>query len=118
MLTSLRGEPKPPEPLGPVPAGKRRIVLLECLGLPSVRGEKNEILDVDPGIAADLVTNHSAKYMEDMPEPEVEVVEVKRPYTNAPKSDWIEYAVSQGMNKLDAMSMTKAQLQNEYNERL
>lgn len=41
--------------------------------------------------------------------------EVKKPYTNASKADWIHYAISQGERKDTAVSMTKAALIEKYN---
>lgn len=118
-LLSFNPPPPPPEPLGPVPQGHRRILFTCTLNMSGLTAGKDEVRDVPTEEAEAHVAAGVAMMFDDLPpEPEPEVVEVKRPYTNAPKGDWIRYAVSQGMNRLDAMGMTKAQLQNEYNERL
>jgi hypothetical protein len=80
---------------------------------------KDEVRDVPVADAEHYVSNSMAIMFDDLPEPEPEEVEeVKRPYTNAPKAEWVKWAVSQGANKLDAQCMTKAELQNQYGERL
>jgi hypothetical protein len=40
--------------------------------------------------------------------------EVKRPAINAPKSDWIHYAISQGESEDTAVAMAKADLISKY----
>lgn len=40
--------------------------------------------------------------------------EVRRPGVNAPKNEWVGYAVSQGMSVDDADAMTKADLIDKY----
>jgi hypothetical protein len=95
-------------------------VIFTCtLNLPGLNAAKDEVRDVPLEEAMGLAAAGVAALFDDLPpEPEPEVVEVKRPYTNAPKADWVEYAVAQGANKLDAQCMTKAELQNQYNDRL
>lgn len=44
---------------------------------------------------------------DDAPE---ETVEPKRPAGNAPKADWVDWAVSQGLDRDEAEALTKAQL--------
>jgi hypothetical protein len=118
-LTSLNAPPPEPQPLGPVPQGHRRVMFLSPYNMSDLNAGKDEVRDVPTDLAQQYVRNGMAMMFDDLPpEPEPEVVEVERPAMNAPKAAWVDYAVSQGMNKLDAQCMTKADLQNEYNERL
>jgi hypothetical protein len=117
-LTSFNAPPSSPQPLGPIPAGHWRVVLTCAMALPECRGDRNSILDLPAAVADHMITMGNAVRFEDVSEPEPEVEEVARPYTNASKADWIKYAVSQGADKLEAMTKTKAQLQNEHGERL
>lgn len=41
---------------------------------------------------------------------EVEQSEIKKPYTNAPKDAWIEYAASKGADRKQVAELTKAQI--------
>lgn len=118
--------PQRPEPLGPVPAGCRRVVLTCALGLPNVRGEKNEVLDLPEQVALDMIALGNAfepaQDLSKPPEPELPTApdggKLKMPPIAASKSAWIDWAVSQGAIPSEAVGMTKAQLQNEYSDRL
>jgi hypothetical protein len=44
--------------------------------------------------------------------------EMKKPYSNRPKSEWIAYAVQQGHDAEEAEGMTKNDLMSLYGERL
>lgn len=50
---------------------------------------------------------------DDVPEEPV-TPEVKRPYTNAAKSEWINYAITQGAKRTEISEMTKAMLIDLY----
>jgi hypothetical protein len=118
-LTSLNPPPPEPKPLGPIPPAHRRVMFLSPYNMADLNAAKDEVRDVPLAVAEGYVAAGMAIMFDDLPpEPEPEVVEVERPVTNAPKAAWVEYAVSQGANKLDAQCMTKADLQNQYNERL
>lgn len=43
--------------------------------------------------------------------------EIRRPGVNAPKNEWVGYAVSQGMSVDDADAMTKADLIEKYGQK-
>jgi hypothetical protein len=49
---------------------------------------------------------------------ELTIEELKRPYGNRPKSEWIAYAVQQGHDPDEATGLTKADLMSLYGERL
>jgi hypothetical protein len=118
-LTSFSQPAPPPEPLGPIPAGHRRVVFTGTYNMETLTAGLNEVRDVPADVAAGYVAAGVAAMFDDLPEPEPEVVEeMKRPYTNAPKPDWIKWAVHQGADPDAAAGMTKAELQNSYNERL
>jgi hypothetical protein len=44
--------------------------------------------------------------------------ELKRPYGNRPKSEWVDYAISKGHDPDEATGLTKADLMSLYGERL
>jgi hypothetical protein len=111
--------PSQPEPMGPVPAGHRRVAFLNSYNMATLNAAVNEIRDVPTAEAEHYVLSGMALMFDDLPEPEPEPEpEIQRPAVNDTKRRWIEWAVSQGANHLDAMSMTKAELQNQYGERL
>lgn len=119
LLSQNFEPPHKPEPMGPVPKGHRRVAFTGSYNLPTLNVAANEIRDVPTADAEHYVLNMMAIMFDDLPEPEPEPEpELTRPAVNASKRAWIEWAVSQGANHLDAMTMTKAELQNEYGERL
>jgi hypothetical protein len=119
VLTSFRAPEPPPKPLGPIPAGHRRVMFTHTLNLPGLTAGKDEVRDVPTADAEAHVAAGVATMFDDLPEPaEPEIAPLKRPYTNAPKQDWIEWAVEQGCSPQEAKDATKAQLQNAYGERL
>lgn len=120
-LLSFNNPGAAPEPLGPLAPGHRRAVFTRdtnLLGLVATKGSIRDfpIAEIPNLVALGLVVLFDDLPEEDKTEPEPEPIE--RPAVNAPKADWIQWAVSQGCNHLEAMQMTKAQLQNEYGERL
>lgn len=119
-LLSFNQPTPPPEPLGPIPPGHRRVMFTGSYNMDTLRAAKDEIRDVPADVAAAYVAADVAMMFDDLPEPaEPEVVEeMKRPYTNASKQDWIDWAVAQGASPQEARDATKAQLQNAYGERL
>jgi hypothetical protein len=117
-LTSLNAPPPEPEPLGPIPPKHRRVMFLGPYNMTDLNASKDEVRDVPLAVAEGYVAAGMAIMFDDLPEPEPEVVEVERPYTNAPKADWIKYAVAQGADKVEILTKTKAEIQNEYNDRL
>jgi hypothetical protein len=119
LLSQNFEPPRRPEPLGPIPQGHRRVMFTGAYNLATLNAGKDEVRDVPVAEAEHYVANAMAVMFDDLPpEPEPEPVELERPAVNASKRAWIEWAVSQGANHLDAMTMTKAELQNEYGERL
>lgn len=125
LLSRYDGPVQPPEPLAPVAGHLRRIRLTHALNLPSICGELHSIHDVDPVTAIDLISGDVAVYHEDdlpqsRPGPALdgdgEEMEPPKPY--ASKGDWVRWAVANGCAEEVAGDMTKAQLQNDYGERL
>ena len=120
VLLSQNFTPQPPpQPLGPLAPGHRRVVLTCSINMEALRGDKGNVMDVPEQVALDMVALGNAVMFDDLPEPEPEPEpELKCPYTNAPKRAWVEWAVAQGEDPVKATEMTKAQLQNKYGERL
>ena len=58
------------------------------------------------------------RYAELMGETPAEPKELKKPYGNRPKSEWIAYAVQQGHDPEKAEQLSKADLMSLYGERL
>jgi 3-hydroxyisobutyrate dehydrogenase-like beta-hydroxyacid dehydrogenase len=95
-----------------------------------IKGENGLVLAHDlplgEGIADRLAKGHLRRVNEDgsdyMPEPEAEhapdqgVVVASKPAANAPKADWIGWAVAQGANVEDAEAMTKADLIDKFSK--
>lgn len=73
-----------------------------------------ELLNPDGSPRVDLFTlDEDTQHAADEPKKEV-----KKPYENRPKSEWIAYAVSKGHDPDEAAGMTKADLTSLYGERL
>ncbi len=53
-----------------------------------------------------------------VPDDTAEASAMKRPYGNASKAEWIEWAVHQGADAAEAAQLTKNQLMARYGERL
>jgi hypothetical protein len=120
-LTSLNYSPPPPEPLGPLQPGYRRIMFTSAYNMAALQADLNEVRDVPTEEAERYVANNMAIMFDDLPpepEPEVVVLEMPKPY--APKPDWVAYALSVDpeLAQDHAENMTKSQLQNKYGERL
>lgn len=52
----------------------------------------------------------------DRDEDDTEVTEIKRPYTNANKDEWIDYAAYKGADRKEVAELTKAQIISKYGE--
>jgi len=99
------------------------------------QGAEGETREVSDEMAAGLVRFHLAEIIdagedriatkpEEAVDTETQVIESEsdeepsRPYGNAPKSKWVDWAVHCGADREDAESKTKAVLMSEYGERL
>jgi hypothetical protein len=79
--------------------------------------------DVDPEVIKRHLAAGSISKVGDEPDPEPGAAQqadqdavppVEMPLASSPKGDWVEYAVSQGMARSSADSLTKGQLQDAY----
>jgi hypothetical protein len=102
-----------------------RIRLTDYVLVGPCQGLKGTEFDVEPFVAEGYVSRYLAEYVdqpEESPvitlEPASEPEPVKRPYSNATKTAWIEWAVDNGCDRDKAEGMTKTQLMSEYGERL
>jgi hypothetical protein len=103
----------------------RYLASITLVDRPELRGDKNStpvLSDID---ARGLVEIGLAEYV-DQPqleaEHEAELEEkqaaLTRPYANAVKGDWVEWAIAHGCDPDEADDMTKNQLMAKYGERL
>lgn len=112
-------DPVPAAP--PVPVTPEPVTVMEFPGTVVDQDalEAGYPVDVDP---EELGLYDDGSYPGGTPypgaEPAVPGAEMKRPYGNASKAAWIDWAVHQGAEAAEAAGMTKNELMNRYGEAL
>jgi hypothetical protein len=103
----------------------RYLAAITLVDRPELRGDKDSTPILSDADALGLVSIGLAEYV-DAPqleaEHEAELEEKKaaltRPYANAVKSDWVDWAIAHGADPDEAGDMKKNELMAKYGERL
>jgi hypothetical protein len=103
----------------------RYLSAITLVDRPELRGDKDSTPILSDADAWGLVQIGLAEYVDTLQleaEHEAELEEKKaeltRPYANAVKGDWVEWAIAHGCDPDEAGEMTKNQLMAKYGERL